>query len=810
MMLLPEGAPLELDPPSFWSRVHAEDMPGLMSTSSAVAEGKLERAEEVFRIRRMDGCWAWMLSRCVVTENSGGKAIRVIGKIVDVSRLRLNAKFQIPHNGEALTNYQAMLENSPDMIARMDRELFPLYVNPAINRYLPRPLSKYSMGAETVASLGLEPSHLEFVQNCVQEVFHTGRVVRRQTAFKTAAVGKVAGEYSFWPEFNSGGKVVSVISHFRDHTEQIRAEQRARLNETRMAALYRLTQMANAPEEELLHYVTDSITEFTGSGYGYVFIPPNIQYPGGRMVWSKAHHSFFGNGGPPPDSPSEELVAYRVCAQDGHSPLSINNGDGINPTHLAHDGRLPIMRYMNATVLEGQRPVCIAVVCNKDADYEDADLRQLELFINGAWLILRRHHYIKALQTAKDVAERANKIKDEFLANVSHELRTPLNGILSMLQLLDLSSLSSAQREYVRTAELSGETLMRILSDILDFSRIESGKMVLHPLPFDLKNTLRSTLDLFTGEVCKKMLTLTLNVDDEIPSLLVGDDARVRQIIFNVVGNAIKFTEQGEIHVECSLLNNNHRQKAWVYFAVKDTGIGIPEHLQSSIFEAFTQIDNSSTRKYAGTGLGLGIVKRLVDMMGGNITVESLKNLGTTFHFSIPFETVARNTPKCTEAWGTAGTFPRKALDILVAEDDAASRFALNAFLRRNGHRAVCVSNGRQALEAAMLHPFDCIFTDIQMPEMDGLEMTRRIREQRLEDIIPSDEVREIILKTIPEAELRRRDLPADAIVTAVSAHAMYGDRERFLRQGMDLYLSKPVILDDLAHILDQISARLY
>ena len=416
--------------------------------------------------------------------------------------------------------------------------------------------------------------------------------------------------------------------------------------------------------------------------------------------------------------------------------------------------------------------------------------------------------YLQALEKAKMMAEAANRTKDEFLANVSHELRTPLNGVLGMLQLLQVSALSAEQREYVRIAGLSGQALLRIIADILDFSRMESGRMELRDGIFNLRETLLSTMSLFISQARTKGLEATVSIDENLPSALVGDDARVRQIVFNLVGNALKFTKQGGIGLECSLLPHNIRGKAWVYIAVRDTGMGMPPQMHAAIFEAFTQLDSSSTREHSGTGLGLVIVKRLVRMMGGTLAVESELGEGTTIHCSLPFARADRRAADRMRRRPSLAGRRQQRLDVLVAEDDPVGRFALSAFLLRAGHRAVCVENGRQALEAAQLHTFDCLITDIQLPVMDGLEIARRVRQGYFFDITPSREMAEAVRKAVPEADAEARlAVPRDLPVIALTAHAMSGDREYFLRMGMDMYLAKPVIMEELYAVLDRVLA---
>jgi signal transduction histidine kinase/CheY-like chemotaxis protein len=443
-------------------------------------------------------------------------------------------------------------------------------------------------------------------------------------------------------------------------------------------------------------------------------------------------------------------------------------------------------------------------VCNKNSDYDDSDLQQLETFINGAWLLLRRRKYLQELAASKEEAEKANKAKGEFLASTSHELRTPLNGVLSMLQLLSLQQAPEQLMKYVRLANVAGESLLRIISDLLDFSRMESGKLLLHPKPANLKDAVRADVRLLRREARKKGLRLKTSISRDIPSCLMVDEARVQQIINNLVGNSLKFTEKGEINVSLELMKEWKPGWARVALTVRDTGIGIAPDQTERIFEAFTQLENPESRKHPGTGLGLGIVKRLTKIMNGDISVESVVGQGTTMRCSLAFP-----VPSAAGGQTKAPAVPHYAqepLDILVAEDDEVSRFAIEAFLKRTGNKVFCVENGEQALAALRLHPFHCLFTDIQMPVLGGLAVAERIRGGLLEDIIPSEALRKQLARSSGESCADCLPVDPNIIIVAVSAYAMSGDRERFIKDGMDFYISKPIIMNDLVGVLQSIS----
>lgn len=785
---------------AWWGKVHEDDIIPLVNAARDLVEGRAEQYQSLFRIKRGDGSWAWLLSRGTITERRNGMVVLVEGSVTDVTFLRSDVKFR---------HGQAALESAPDLTVRLDRELASLKASPGIARAMSG--KKNGRAVEDAAdSARISPEQMSFLRASVETVFAEGRSVRERVTFPTSYGHGVTGEYYFWPEFDAGGKVASVMAQFRDLTDQVLAERRAELNETRLEALYRLTQMNNAPENEVLRFVIDSMVSLSGSQGGYIFLPHKFPGTKGRMIWGTGLMNLHDASSLTDDVFPVDMI-QRITGDDGVTPVSIlKNGNSLHPLHYSSlDSQFPIMRYMVTPVFDKERVVCIAAVCNKETDYTEADQQQFESFINGAWLLLRRHEFVRELERAKNAAEHASRAKDQFLANVSHELRTPLNGMLSMLQLLEMLPLDEQGQEYVRTASTAGQTLMSVISDILDSARMESGMAPLRYEPFDLIATVEDTLEVFRKSAADKGLSFDVVLDRSVPSPLIGDGARLRQILFNVVGNALKFTERGGIRVEVFLLPQNASATARVYFSVSDTGIGIPPEHQHSIFEPFTQIDSSSSRKHAGTGLGLNIVKRLVTLMDGGISVESEEGKGTTMHFSLCFgkTSAAKNCQSSAgrrEAIDACGV-----LDILVAEDDPAGRFALQAFLKRLGHRPVCVDNGRAALEALRLHPFDCLFTDIQMPDIDGLELVSHIREGKASGIQPSEKTRALLQASLPGNHDTLMPVPDDTIVVTVSAHAMDGDKERFLRAGMDFYLSKPIIMKQLSEVLDDVCVRI-
>ncbi|GEM_PF-663025 len=387
-----------------------------------------------------------------------------------------------------------------------------------------------------------------------------------------------------------------------------------------------------------------------------------------------------------------------------------------------------------------------------------------------------------ALLAAKEAAETANRAKSEFLANMSHELRTPMNGVLGMLQLLMLEELKPGQQVYARNAFESANRLLSLLDDILDFSRIEAGVLSFRSEPFPPADILAATVGVF-GHICtRKGLSLIVQAEPGLPALLLGDGARIRQIVFNLVGNAVKFTRQGEIRIEAwhRVLPGN--SPARIYLSVTDTGVGIPEDKLGKIFDRFSQVDGSYTRQFEGAGLGLAIVRRIVESLGGSLCFASEVGAGTAVVLALPAPVV-----QALPAQGPNGPEEEDEpapLRILLAEDELIGQLGARVLLERMGHSVVAVNDGRAAVEAALHEEFDCVLMDIQMPEMDGLEATRILRHTILAG--------------------REGRVP----IIAMTAYALTGDREKFLAAGMDEYIAKPFEPDVLRRLLQRVARK--
>jgi PAS domain S-box-containing protein len=413
--------------------------------------------------------------------------------------------------------------------------------------------------------------------------------------------------------------------------------------------------------------------------------------------------------------------------------------------------------------------------CKYERVWTKAEFSTLSAFVNSLEKAIERRLVEEELEQSKRAADEANAAKSLFLANMSHEIRTPINGVLGIIDLLSKDTLSNEQKVYIDVLRKSTESLVNIINDILDLSKIESGKMELYQMPFELRESVREAVKLMQPLIDEKELEVIINISEDLPKYLLGDFEKIKQILLNLLSNAVKFTSKGNI--EIAIRGERIKEDYFrVEFLVKDTGVGISKEKIKSIFEPFVQADNTVSRRYGGTGLGLSICQKLVEMMAGRIWIKSSLGIGTEVYFLIHLEEAMGKVPQCLEV--TNYKIVKRPLHILIAEDNEVNQMLICKVLENEGYTFKLAANGREAIELFDKEAFDVILMDIQMPEMDGYTAARHIRQKEKDTHIP---------------------------IVALTAHAMKDDKAKCIEAGMDYYLTKPIYFNKLFAVFDEI-----
>jgi PAS domain S-box-containing protein len=652
------------------------------------------------------------LTYCPI-KNPKGRVIGVSAIVRDITQAK--ATQQALH--EANENYRALIHNIPDVIWMIDSNDQIKFLSPNTEKVFGYSTAECYARGVSILFDSIHPDEAEQVRRSFQLFFDDGapfdmefRIRRKDGEWRWVRNRAIQTFEKSGLRYASG--LVTDITQRKTAEESLReSEQRYRLLfERNLAGVFRCSQVGsfldcNDAGAKILGY--DSREDLIGRPVMDVFFDP-----------------------------AEKTAADQRMAQSetaSNQELLMRRKDGS-----------PVWVMANTTMMNG------ATGTEIEGTFLDITLlKQAE----------------EQMRLAKEAAESANRAKSEFLANMSHEIRTPMNGVIGMIDLALDTNLTHEQRDYLATVKSSAGALLEIINDILDFSKIEARKLELERVPFSVKDVVRATVKEFSVQARNKQLSLQCDFSSDLPELAIGDPGRLRQILMNLVGNALKFTNQGKIVVRVLRLQDNALQ-----FSVSDTGIGISADKQKTIFEAFVQADTSSTRHYGGTGLGLAIVSQLVALMHGRIWLESKAGSGSTFYFTARFglATAIPASDQIQPPEELPSPRPTKKLNILIADDNLVNLRLARSLLAKQGHSSVAVGSGREAMAVLEQQNFDLILMDVQMPDMDGFETTKAIRAQE---------------------RISQKHLP----IVAMTAHAMIGDRERCLAAGMDSYVTKPV-----------------
>jgi PAS domain S-box-containing protein len=634
--------------------------------------------------------------------------------------------------GEAY--FRALIENSSDMLAIIEPDGRVRYVSPSVDRILG---AVASPDAERSAFGRIHPADL----SSVQEAFFGG-ITRRQRGW--SIVFRCARNDGAWRVVEADATnllddpmVHGVVVNARDVTQRNEMEHALRERERRF--------------RNLVENSSDLISEIASDGT-YQYLSPNCAsvtgYPASALLGQPVLQDVH---------PDDQALVTAAFGTGGRIELRARHADGS-------------WRWFESSSM---------VRIN-----EDGSVRTVVISRD----ISERRAAAEALERAKEAAEAASRAKSEFLANMSHEIRTPMNAIIGLTDLVLTGPLAAEPREHIGLVKRAADNLLELLNDILDFSKIEAGRLDLELDDLDVEALVADVVQPLALRAAAQGLTLGTEVAPDVPPRLRGDALRLRQVLTNLVGNAIKFTATGRITVRVARDSAASDDAGVVlHIGVQDTGIGIAPEVCARIFAPFEQADASTTRRYGGTGLGLAISAQLVRMMGGRIWVESTPELGSHFHFTVRLGPAEHQV--AVPAIASAPAEPGRPLHLLLAEDNPVNQRVAVRLLEREGHRVTVVADGRAAVAASAATRFDAVLMDVQMPHMDGLEATAAIRARE------------------------RGAGQSPLVIIAMTAHAMAGDRERCLAAGMDGYVAKPVRRADLMAALARLcggeSARL-
>ncbi|MEI6103093.1 MAG: PAS domain S-box protein [Methanothrix sp.] len=752
--------PKEVIGEDFAAFIHPDDLPGLTDSFYKTMQGKLEPYE--FRILDNRNQYRQVRTTSRPEIDELGRSLGITGLLSDITK----QKQKDDAEQESESKLKAIIEFLPDATFVIDLEGKVIAWNRAMEEMTgvnKKDMIGQGNHAYAIPFYGERRRQLlDLLDKNDKEIACNYRYVRRKGNTLYAEIftpalfgGRGANVWATGaPIFDAKGKRLGAIESIRDITESKRAKEELQESKDYL--------------EKIINSIGDPLF-VKNRQHQFVLVNNAFCALSGRSceeLLGKMDYDFF---------PEEQVDVFlekdeRVfeTGKENVNEETITDSQGVD--------RTIITKKTLYTDISGNRFIVGIIRDITERKWAEEELQKTNRQL--------KQSIAKANELA-GLAGKANAAKSEFLANMSHEIRTPLNGVIGMTELLLDTDLNSEQEEYAQTINMSGEALLALINDILDFSKIEANKLVMEKREFDLHSVLKYTTDLLARSTQEKGLRLTCQVEPDVPMLLRGDAGRLCQILANLGGNAAKFTNRGNIQIQVSV-EKREKRNITLRFSVSDTGIGIPANRLKALFTPFTQADGSTTRKYGGTGLGLAISKQLAQMMNGKIGARSVPGVGSTFWFTARFEKVPdkqaeeevldSKVQKAPEA-GDVLSLPDKVRILLVEDNPVNQRVAL-AMLKKLGIRTDVAANGQEAVQALQTVTYDLVLMDCQMPEMDGFEATRAVRQKESAASSPS----------IP--------------IIAMTASAMQADREKCLQAGMSDFIAKPVQQGELAEML--------
>ena len=713
---------------TFEAHLHPEDTFGTLEAIRRHIEED-EPYDVEYRLRTKAGGYRWFRARGVSVRDEEGRVVRMAGSIQDVTRRKL-AEAALEQERNLL---HALLESLPDAIYFKDAEGRFLRVSHALAARLGVSHPSEVIGQRDTAFF--PDGYAVQAQADEQEMMRTGELVIGKEERPTWPDGTTTWvSTTKAPLKDRHGRIVGTLGISRDITELKAAQQRLEHQALEARLLHEATTLAAETDnaEEALRQCVSLVCKLTGWPVGHVYVPAedgrDVLVPTG--IWHL--------GGDQRYDAFREVTERTTFERGRGLPGRIwETSEPAWITNVQGDDNFPRARLCDDVGVQGAFgfPVkvggrLVAVLeffTGREAQQDENLLAIVGILGQQVGRVLERKQVQQELRAAKEAAEAGSRAKSDFLANMSHEIRTPLNAVIGMTELVLDTPLNPAQREYLAMVRDSGESLLGIINDILDFSKIEAGKLVLEQRPFDLRENLGDTMKTFALRAHHKGLELASHVSADVPQFVVGDPNRLRQVVVNLVGNAVKFTDEGEVVVHVDVADRRGGQVE-LHMAVRDTGVGIPADKHQVIFEMFEQADVSTTRRFGGTGLGLAISSRLVQAMGGRIWLESEVDRGSTFHFTARLG-VGGAPPPPRELGSLAG------VSVLVVDDNATNRRILEEMLSNWGMRPVAVSSAERAIGAIREArrtgaAFPLVLSDVNMPGTDGFELVEQIRRE--------------------------------------------------------------------------------